>query len=126
MNQFSFYITLQKREAQGMVFGYASTEAVDSDGETIPKTAVSAALNDYLEWGDLREMHQPSAVGKIVSVKMDAKGLYIQARVVDDSAWAKIVAGVYRGFSFGGKVIERDSKNWKDHQESRDTGNLAS
>lgn len=104
-----FYGNITKVDAeQRMVWGYASTEAVDSDGETIMRSAIAESLEDYMKFANIREMHQPSAVGVAKEAFADDKGLYIAAKVVDDDAWAKVVAGVYKGFSVGGKVLARD------------------
>jgi regulator of replication initiation timing len=46
-------------------------------------------------------------VGVAKSVEMDDKGTFISAHVVDDNAWSKVKAGVYKGFSIGGKAIEK-------------------
>lgn len=106
-----FYGDITKRDdEQRMVYGYASTEAVDHDGEVILRSAIEGALEDYMKFANIREMHQPSAVGIAKEASVDDKGLYIAAKVVDDSAWAKVVEGVYKGFSIGGRVLERDAK----------------
>jgi phage head maturation protease len=109
-----FYGSFAKVDAeQRMVWGYASTEAVDVAGETILKSAIEAALDDYLEFANLREMHQLSAVGTTKEASVDEKGLYIGAKVVDDVAWGKVTSGVYKGFSVGGKVLARDKDDKK-------------
>jgi len=95
-------------QAQRMVYGYASTEAVDSQGEVVRKEALAAALPDYLRFANIREMHQPSAVGVAKEASIDDKGLYLGAKIVDADAWEKVVEGVYKGFSIGGWVTERD------------------
>ncbi len=100
-------------EEQRIVEGYASTEAVDAHKEIVLKSAVEAALADYLEFGNIREMHQLSAVGTAEDATVDDKGLYLAAKVVDDTAWAKVKSKVYKGFSIGGKVLARDPKNKK-------------
>ena len=94
-------------DEQRMVYGYASTEAMDVQGEIVTKEAMAAALGDYMKFANIREMHQPSAVGVAKSAEMDDKGCFIAAHVVDDSAWAKVKAGVYKGFSIGGKAIQK-------------------
>src|ERR1700681_4190282 len=100
-----FYGNIQKVDTeQRMVFGYASTEASDMHGETVLKSAIEAALADYLEFANIREMHQLSAVGTTEEASVDDKGLYIAARIVDDVAWGKVTSGVYKGFSIGGKT----------------------
>lgn len=100
-------ITKIDRE-QRMVFGYASTEALDSQGEVVRKEAIEAALPDYMRFANIREMHQPSAVGIAKEAEIDDRGLYLAARIVDDDAWSKVTEGVYKGFSIGGKVTARD------------------
>lgn len=88
-----------------MVYGYASTETLDSQGEVVEKAAIEGALPDYMKYGNIREMHQPSAVGKTKTAKMDGKGLFIGVKVVDNNAWQKVKEGVYNGFSIGGKKL---------------------
>src|SRR5258708_5812909 len=73
-----FFGNIQKIDAeQRMVFGYASTEAVDAHGEIVLKSAIEDALADYLEFANLREMHQLSAVGTTEEASVDDRGLYI-------------------------------------------------
>jgi len=103
------YAPLQKiDEEQRMVYGYASTEALDSQGEIIKRDAIEAALPEFMRFGNIREMHQPSAVGKAKGATIDDKGLYLAAKIVDDDAWAKVKEGVYSGFSVAGRVTARD------------------
>jgi phage head maturation protease len=93
---------------QRLVFGYASTEALDNQGEIVRKEAIEAALPSYMRFANIREMHQPSAVGVAKEAEIDGKGLYLAARIVDDDAWRKVIEGVYKGFSIGGRVTARD------------------
>lgn len=94
-------------EEQRLVYGYASTEALDCQGERVSKAALQEALPDYLKFSNIREMHQSSAVGVAEEAKLDDKGLYLVAKVVDDVAWKKVKEGVYKGFSIGGKCISK-------------------
>ncbi len=94
--------------AKRLVFGYASTEALDNQGEIVRKEAIEAALPSYMRFANIREMHQPSAVGVAKEAEVDEKGLYLAARIVDDDAWKKVTEGVYKGFSIGGRVTQRD------------------
>jgi hypothetical protein len=92
-----FYGTLAKRDDDKRILeGYATSEAIDASGETIKMTAVKVALDDYLKFPALREMHQLSAIGKVTKAGIDKQGLYISANVVDDEAWRK---GQIRGLS---------------------------
>ena len=95
-------------EDQHMVFGYASTEALDSQGEVVKREALEAALPDYMRFANIREMHQPSAVGVATEAELDDKGLFLAAKIVDPTAWEKVSSGVYKGFSIGGQVVNRD------------------
>lgn len=105
MDNLTFYAPIEKADEElRMVYGYASTEALDSQGEIVKKDALAQAIDDYMEWANIREMHQPSAVGKTKSAKIDSKGLYIAAKIVDEEAWQKVKEGVYNGFSIGGRV----------------------
>ncbi len=96
---------------QRLVFGYASTEALDSQGEVVRREALEAALPAYMRFANIREMHQPSAVGIAHEAEVDDKGLHIAARVIDDGAWEKVKARVYKGFSIGGRVTDRDPRD---------------
>lgn len=94
------------------VWGWASTGGVDSDGETITPEAMKAALPDYMKFGAVREMHQPKAAGTAIeaNVRDDGK-TWFGAHIVDSEAVKKVKAGVYKGFSVGGKVTDRDALN---------------
>lgn len=96
---------------QRMVYGYATTEALDAQGEVVKRAAIEAALPAYMRFANIREMHQLSAVGVAKGASLDDKGLLIEAKVVDDDAWAKVKEGVYKGFSIGGRVTQRDAAN---------------
>ena len=112
MTELKLYLPLAKVDReQRMVYGYASTEALDSQGEVVRKDALAAALPDYMRFANIREMHQPSAVGIAKEAAIDEKGLWLGAKVVDDEAWKKVVEGVYKGFSIGGFVTSRDARD---------------
>lgn len=110
------YAEISKSEKQDdgtiKVWGYASSEAVDSDGETITAEAMKAALPDYMKFGAVREMHQPLAAGTAIEATVEADGrTYFGAHVIDPVAVKKVETGVYKGFSIGGKVTGRDNLN---------------
>lgn len=92
-------------EEQRMVWGYATTGARDSQGEIVAPEAVAAAWDDYMKFANIREMHQPSAVGVVKEYTFDSTGVLIGAEVVDDTAWEKVKKEVYKGFSIGGKKL---------------------
>jgi hypothetical protein len=108
------YFPIAKVDAERReVWGYASTEACDDQGEIIKRDALVAALGEYMKFANIREMHQLSAVGVAKEAAVDDKGLYVGAKIVDDQAWQKVVEGVYKGYSIGGRVTERDPADYK-------------
>ena len=108
MDDFSVFLPIEKVDAQsGMVWGYASTPSKDLQGEIVPLDAIKAALPDYMKWANIREMHTSSAVGVTKEAHIDAKGLYIGAKITDPVAWKKCKDQVYKGFSIGGSKLEK-------------------
>lgn len=94
------------------VFGYASSGSEDSDGEFISPEAMKEALPDYLKFGAVREMHRDIAAGTALEAKVLEDGrTWFGAHVVDPIAVLKVKTGTYKGFSIGGKVLERDNLN---------------
>ena len=91
------------------VTGVASTGAVDDADERVLPEAMKAALPAYMRFGALREMHGLSAAGATLSAEVTDDGATrIETHVVDPVAVKKVQLGVYKGFSIGGKVLERD------------------
>src|SRR5271170_795579 len=108
------YLPIAKVDAESReVRGYASTEACDDQGEIVKRDALVAALGDYMKFANIREMHQLSAVGVAKEAAVDDKGLYVGAKIVDDQAWQKVVEGVYKGYSIGGRITQRDPGDYK-------------
>lgn len=95
-----------------MVHGIASSAAEDADGEIITADAMKSAIPDYMKFGAVREMHQPKAAGTAISAEVQEDGTTkFCAHIVDSEAVKKVQAGVYKGFSIGGKVQSRDNTN---------------
>lgn len=114
MGMKKLFAEIAKTEAQDdgtiKVWGYASTGAVDSDGEIITPEAMKAALPGYLKFGAVREMHQPSAAGTCIEAEVREDGkTWFGAHVVDPVAVKKVEAGVYKGFSIGARRVQRDA-----------------
>lgn len=94
-----------------IVEGYTYVNAWVGDGVNLKRSAMVAASDDYMKWGAVREMHQPSAVGTAIgSVELDGEtiplgvtwddhGALLRCKVVDEDAIRKVNEGVYRGFS---------------------------
>lgn len=94
-------------DEEQMVFGWASTPDIDSDGEVIKSEALEKALPNYMKFPTIREMHQAKAVGTTKQAEVTKKGLYIGAKIVSKEAWELVKEGVYKAFSVGGNVIKR-------------------
>uniref|UniRef100_UPI00265889DF HK97 family phage prohead protease n=1 Tax=Neisseria blantyrii TaxID=2830647 RepID=UPI00265889DF len=110
------YAEIAKMEAQDdgtvKVWGYASSEAVDSDGEVIAAAAMKAAIPDYMKFGAVREMHGSNAAGTAIEINVEDDGrTFFGAHIVDPVAVTKVKTGVYKGFSIGGSVTARDELN---------------
>ena len=112
------YGAIQKVEPQDdgtvRVHGIASSEVVDDQGEIVRADAMRAAIPDYMHFPALREMHQLSAAGTTLEAEVGDDGATrIVAHVVDPIAIAKVRTQVYRGFSIGGRVTQREAGNPK-------------
>ena len=108
-NKYSFaeitkvYVEGEKR----FVEGYASTGAVDAEGEIVDPEATREAVADWGKWGNVRYMHLPHAVGVVEDMRFDDKGLFVKAEIVDDDIWEKVKKGVLKGFSIGFSKAEK-------------------
>jgi hypothetical protein len=101
-----------------VVSGFATLDNVDRQGDVVDTSASLTAFKNFR--GNLREMHQPSAVGKVVSFKEDRyfdpqskkfySGVYVSAYVSKGAqdAWEKVLDGTYSGFSIGGNIKKFD------------------
>jgi hypothetical protein len=112
------YGAIQKIEPQDdgtvRVHGIATSEALDEQGEIVRADAIRAAIPDYMRFPALREMHQLSAAGSTLEAEVSEDGTTrIVAHVVDPVAVAKVRNQVYRGFSIGGRVTQREAGNPK-------------
>lgn len=98
------------RQADGtlVVSGVASSESLDSDGEITSSDAIRKALPDWMKWGNIREMHKASAVGRAIGAEVDTEGnTRVTALIVDSEAIKKVENKVYRGFSIGGTALSK-------------------
>ena len=102
------------------VSGFATLDNVDQTGDVVTSEASIKAFENFR--GNLREMHQPVAVGKIVSFKPETyydpaskefyNGVYVDAYISKGAqdTWEKVLDGTLAGFSIGGKIIESDNE----------------
>jgi hypothetical protein len=94
------------------VWGWASSEVVDSDGEIVLADAMREAIPDYMRFGAVREMHQAIAAGTALEIEVKDDGrTWFGAHVVDPVAVLKVTENVYKAFSIGAKVLQRNKTN---------------
>jgi len=101
-----------------IVSGFATLDNVDRQNDIVTSEASMKAFSKFR--GNIREMHQPSAVGKMVDFKEEKyfdpetkkfyQGVYVSAYVSKGAqdAWEKVLDGTYTGFSIGGKMLKWD------------------
>jgi hypothetical protein len=101
-----------------LVSGFASLDNVDKQMDIVTTEASMSAFAKFR--GNIREMHQPSAVGKMISFKEEKyfdpeskkfyKGVYVSTYISKGAqdAWEKVLDGTYTGFSIGGRMNKWD------------------
>lgn len=95
------------------VYGYASAPVRDAHGEIVTAEAMRNAVADYMKYPAVREMHNSDkAAGRGLEITFDDndRSVFV-AHVVDSEAIRKVKAGVYSGFSIGGKIKKRNSQD---------------
>ncbi len=110
MSKFQIFIPIAKvNRDQRTVGGWATTEKVDKQDEIVDYEASKKAFDDW--HGNIREMHEPKAVGKAISVQEDDenKRIYVTAKISKGAqdTWEKIKDGTLTGFSIGGQTIDK-------------------
>jgi uncharacterized protein YjcR len=107
-------VDIEKR----IVSGFASLDNVDKQDDIVTTEASMSAFAKFR--GNIREMHQPSAVGKMINFKEEKyfdpetkkfyKGIYVSTYISKgaQNAWEKVLDGTYTGFSIGGRMNKWD------------------
>ena len=102
------------------VSGFATLDNVDQTGDVVTAEASIKAFENFR--GNLREMHQSIAVGKVVSFKPETyydqksqtfyNGVYVTSYISKGAqdTWEKVLDGTLSGFSIGGKIKESDNE----------------
>ncbi|MGH6830206.1 MAG: hypothetical protein ACREDG_03525, partial [Methylocella sp.] len=123
MSALRMFIPITKVDAaRRLVYGLATAETEDRAGEICDYASTKPLYEKWSEeiakstrgksFGNLRAMHGPVAAGKVTAITFNDAGKQIEicAKVVDETEWAKVVEGVYTGFSQGGAY----EKRWTD------------
>jgi phage head maturation protease len=111
------YADISKTEEQEdgtiKVYGFASSQSVDSDGEIVTSEAIRTAIPDYMKFGAVREMHDSKkAAGTALEMKVEDDGrTTFAAHITDPVAVTKVKTGTYKGFSIGGRALTKERGN---------------
>jgi hypothetical protein len=101
-----------------IVSGFATLDNVDRQSDIVTTEASLEAFAKFR--GNIREMHQPIAIGKMISFKEDKyfdpdtkkfySGVYVSTYISKGAqdAWEKVLDGTYTGFSIGGRMNKWD------------------
>ena len=101
-----------------IVSGFATLDNVDKQSDIVTTEASMKAFAKFR--GNIREMHEPVAVGKMVSFKEEKyfdpeskkfyTGVYVSAYVSKGAqgTWEKVLDGTLSGFSIGGRMNKWD------------------
>lgn len=107
-------------ESKRTVSGFATLDNIDSQGDVVTQEASAKAFARAR--GNLREMHQPLAVGRVVDFREDEffdsesgefyRGIFVTARVSlgAEDTWQKVLDGTLSGFSIGGEINEASNE----------------
>lgn len=107
-----------------LVTGWASLDNPDSQGDIVLKEASEQAFARFR--GNIREMHQPIAVGRMVSYRPDSyydtetqkfyNGIVVTAYVSKgaESTWEKVLDGTLQAFSIAGPINDSEMQFSKD------------
>lgn len=110
-DEFKFFLPLSKvkKEEDGSrtVSGYATTETLDLDGEIVTMKAVKNALPAYMKWRNIRQMHQPIAVGVAKEAEFDDDGLFLTSKIIDANCIKLLDGDVLKGYSIGGRKLAK-------------------
>ena len=102
------------------VSGFATLDNLDQTGDVVTAEASLKAFENFR--GNIREMHGPNAVGKMVSFKPETyydpksgefyNGVYVDAYISKGAqdTWEKILDGTLQGFSIGGKIVDSENE----------------
>ena len=107
-----------------LVTGWASLDNPDLQGDIVLAEASERAFAKFR--GNIREMHQPIAVGRMVSYRPDSyydtetqkfyNGIVVTAYVSKgaESTWEKVLDGTLQAFSISGPIVDSEMQFSKD------------
>lgn len=122
-NRVSLSVPITKVDRENrLVSGFATLDNIDTSDDVVTAEASKAAF--AAARGNVREMHQPIAAGRIVDFVEDEffydgqfyRGIFVTTYVSKgaESTWEKVLDGTLSGFSIGGNITEQETKFVKD------------
>lgn len=111
------------------VSGFATLDNIDRHGDIVTSDASERAFARFR--GNLREMHAPIAIGKVLSFHPEDyfdkesgktyKGIYVNAYVSKGAqdTWEKVLDGTMTGFSIGGNIVNSSFEPGDDKEDRR-------
>jgi phage shock protein A len=124
----SFPISKVDKEKR-TVSGFATLDNVDRHGDIVTADASEKAFARFR--GNLREMHAPIAIGKVLSFHPEDyfdkesgrtfKGIYVNAYVSKGAqdTWEKVLDGTMTGFSIGGNIVTASNESDDNNTDRR-------
>jgi chemotaxis protein histidine kinase CheA len=110
-----------------IVSGFATLDNVDKQSDVVPSEVSVKAFERFK--GNIREMHMPIAVGRMLSFKSDKfynkeedkfyNGVYVDAYISKgaEDTWEKVLDGTLTGFSIGGSIKDSDKAYSEDMEK---------
>ena len=100
-------------DPEGSVYiaGYASTNDADRQGDVVPASVWEKGIANYLKNPVILAYHDHSEpVGRMVEHKVDAKGLWIKARISSaaEEVYNLVKDGVLTAFSIGFRIVDAE------------------
>lgn len=122
-NRVSLSVPIAKVDKENrLVSGFATLDNIDTSDDVVTAEASKGAFESFR--GNIREMHQPIAAGRMVDFKEEEfyhdgefyRGIFVTVYVSKGAqdTWEKVLDGTLSGFSIGGNITDQESKFVKD------------
>lgn len=121
----SLSMPIAKVDAENrLVSGFATLDNIDTSDDVVTAEASANAFARFR--GNIREMHEPIAAGRLVDFREDSfydpqskkfyRGIYVTAYVSKGAqdTWEKVLDGTLSGFSIGGNIVDASTEFVKD------------
>lgn len=102
-----------------IVNGFFTSDTIDEVGDIITREATENALPKYREWGNIRYMHQPKPVAKMIRIGAEDKLKWneVEIHVIDPEAIFQVKNGLLKALSVGIWI-----RSWDDIEIDEETG----